>query len=87
MEAETISITLPAEIVRAIRAKVEAGAYSSADDVIEEALRQWQADEREFPDVTDGISERIRQSFAEPGPDTPMEEVFADLHRRLRQPR
>jgi antitoxin ParD1/3/4 len=39
--AEKLSITLPAEMVRVIRAKVEGGNYASNSDVIQEAMRGW----------------------------------------------
>jgi putative addiction module CopG family antidote len=89
MSAETINVTLPAEIVRAIREEVDHGAYASADEVIEEALRLrlGQEDERDEPELTASMREKIRQSLAEPGPDVPMEEVFDALERRLRESR
>lgn len=37
--AEKLSITLPAEMVRLIREKVDLGAYASNSEVIREALR------------------------------------------------
>ncbi|MGB4967714.1 MAG: type II toxin-antitoxin system ParD family antitoxin [Candidatus Saccharimonadales bacterium] len=39
--AEKLSITLPAEMVRVIREKVDRGAYASNSEVIREALRGW----------------------------------------------
>ena len=39
--AEKLSITLPAEMVRVIRAKVEGGTYGSNSEVIREAMRGW----------------------------------------------
>ena len=39
--AEKLSITLPAEMVRLIREKVDLGAYASNSEVIREALRGW----------------------------------------------
>src|ERR1700675_1996058 len=38
--AEKLSITLPAEMVRVIREKVASGAYSSNSEVIRDALRE-----------------------------------------------
>lgn len=38
---EKLSITLPADMVKQIRAKVSAGGYSSNSEVIREALRGW----------------------------------------------
>ena len=39
--AEKLSITLPAEMVRVIRSKVESGRYSSNSEVMREAMRGW----------------------------------------------
>lgn len=39
--AEKLSITLPAEMVRLIREKVDCGAYASNSEVIREAMRGW----------------------------------------------
>lgn len=39
--AEKLSITLPAEMVRVIRENVDRGAYASNSEVIREALRGW----------------------------------------------
>ena len=87
MDTETISVTLPAEIVRAIRDAVETGAYSSADAVVEDALRLLQEDETEAPEFTAYMREKIKESLVEPGPDLPMDEVFDRLDERLRRAR
>ncbi len=39
--AEKLSITLPAEMVRLIREKVDRGVYASNSEVIREAMRGW----------------------------------------------
>ena len=87
MATETISVTLPAELVRAVREKVDTGAYTSADAVIEEALRLLQEDETETPEFTAHMREKIKESLAEPGPGIPMDEVFDELERHLGQRR
>ncbi len=46
--AEKLSITLPAEMVRVIRAKVAGGGYGSNSEVIREAMRGWLERERHF---------------------------------------
>ena len=46
--AEKLSITLPADMVRVIRAKVAEGGHSSNSEVIREALRGWMERERHF---------------------------------------
>ena len=45
--AEKLSITLPANLARIVRQKVESGAYASNSEVIREALRAWQEREME----------------------------------------
>jgi antitoxin ParD1/3/4 len=47
MKATTLSISLPQELARFIREKVEAGTYSSASEVIREALRLLMAGQPE----------------------------------------
>ncbi len=53
--AEKLSITLPAEMVRVIRAKVEGGGYSSNSEVIREAMRGWLERERHFTTLNAAI--------------------------------
>ena len=43
---ERLSITLPADMARLIRAKVEGGGYASNSEVIREAMRAWQEQEQ-----------------------------------------
>ena len=45
-KVERLSITLPADMARMIRAKVQEGRYASNSEVIREAVRAWQ--EREL---------------------------------------
>jgi antitoxin ParD1/3/4 len=85
-EGETISVTLPADLVRAMRERVDAGAYASVDEIVSEAARGLlEEDEPDGPEITSYMRQAIRDSLAEPGPDIPMEEVFENLHRRLRE--
>ncbi len=39
---ERLNITLPTEMARLIRAKVEEGSYASHSEVIRDAVRAWQ---------------------------------------------
>jgi antitoxin ParD1/3/4 len=82
MSAETINVTLPAEIVRAIREEVDNGAYASADEVIEEALRQWQEGDAEPPEVTAYMRRKIKEALEDPRPSVPIEEAIERLKRR-----
>jgi antitoxin ParD1/3/4 len=57
--AEKLSITLPAEMVRVIRDKVETGGYSSNSEVIREAMRGWLERERHFAMLSAAIDRGI----------------------------
>jgi len=62
--AEKLSITLPAEMVRAIRAKVESGGYSSNSEVIREAMRGWLERERHLTTLNAAIDRGIADADA-----------------------
>jgi antitoxin ParD1/3/4 len=65
-----MSITLPAEMVRIIRAEVEAGGYASNSEVIREAMRNWMDHKRRLATfeaaidrgVADAEAGRVRDS-------------------------
>lgn len=57
--AEKLSITLPAEMVRVIRARVETGAYASNSEVIREAMRGWLERERHLATLEAAIDRGI----------------------------
>lgn len=94
MDTETITVTLPAETVRDIRRKVESGAFASADEVVEEALRLLDDEviEKALPPIDETVletpefiaymREKIRKSLDDPRPSIPLEEVFERLRRR-----
>lgn len=62
--AEKLSISLPAEMVRLIRAKVESGGYSSNSEVIREAMRGWLDRERHFATLNAAIERGIADANA-----------------------
>jgi antitoxin ParD1/3/4 len=66
--AEKLSITLPADMARMVRDKVEGGAYASNSEVIREALRSWQ--EREFLKARrlDDVRRKIEEAIDDPRP-------------------
>lgn len=73
--AEKISITLPPDMVRLIRDKVESGAYASTSEVIREAMRLWQRQEEEHAERMAAIRARVRRSLKDPRPSLSAEEV------------
>ena len=62
--AEKLSISLPAEMVRVIRAKVKSGGYSSNSEVIREAMRGWLDRERHFVTLNAAIERGIADADA-----------------------
>ena len=57
--AEKLSITLPADMVRTIRAKVQGGTYASNSEVIREAMRAWMERERHMASLEAAIDRGI----------------------------
>jgi antitoxin ParD1/3/4 len=83
--AEKLSITLPAEMARMVRDKVEGGAYASNSEVIREALRTWQEREAIKAHRLDEIRERIAESIDDPRPsltDKDVNQRLKKLHQR-----
>jgi antitoxin ParD1/3/4 len=87
---ERLSITLPADMARMIRAKVEEGGYASNSEVIREAMRAWQEQEQLRAGRLTAARARIAEADAEtaaPLSDAEVERHFADrLARSLAAP-
>lgn len=81
LPVEKISISLPSEMIAAIRAKVHAGTYASTSEVIRAAMRIWQREEDEHAERLAAIRARIRRSIDDPRPDLTLAEVAASLDR------
>jgi antitoxin ParD1/3/4 len=79
--AEKLSITLPAEMVRVIREKVASGAYGSNSEVIRDALRGWLERDRRLTALDTAIANGIAD--AEAGRVQPINAVRTDLRVRL----
>ena len=77
--AQKLSITLPADMARMVRDKVEGGAYASNSEVIREALRTWQEREAMKAQRVDEIRQRIIESVNDPRPSLTAKEVSKRL--------
>jgi antitoxin ParD1/3/4 len=77
--AEKLSITLPPEMVRTIKDKVESGGYASTSEVIREAIRVWQRHEEEYEERLAAIRARVQRSLSDARPDVPLAEAFDRL--------
>ncbi|MGV6873407.1 type II toxin-antitoxin system ParD family antitoxin [Pseudochelatococcus sp. B33] len=80
---ERLSITLPADMARLIRQKVEEGHYASNSEVIREAVRTWQEREQIRIAHLDTIRARIAEADTDPRPSLTEEEVERHFRRRL----
>ena len=75
--AEKLSITLPAEMAKAVREKVSAGFYASNSEIIREALRGWLDNEKKLQALDKDIAEGIAD--IEAGRVRPLDDVCREL--------
>lgn len=66
MNAEKLSITLPADMARLIRGQVESGAYSSNSEVIRDAMRLWQERHADREQRLGAIRAKIQEAIDDP---------------------
>jgi antitoxin ParD1/3/4 len=92
-KAQKISISLPKEMVAEIRFAVDSGQYSTASEVVREAVREWKGPpKREMPErvrvpkTKEEFLARIKkaQASAARGDVKPAEEVFARLEAKYK---
>jgi antitoxin ParD1/3/4 len=79
--ADKLSITLPADMARMVRDKVEGGAYASNSEVIREALRVWQEREAVKAHRMEEIREKIADAINDPRPSLTDKEVTRRLKK------
>ena len=75
---ERLSITLPLEMARLIRSKVEEGGYASNSEVIREAMRAWQDQEQLRAQRVATVRARIAEADAETA--APLSDAEVDRH-------
>jgi antitoxin ParD1/3/4 len=83
--SEKLSITLPVDMARMVRDKVEGGSYASNSEVIREALRIWQERETMKAQRLDEIRAKLAESVSDPRPSLTAKEVgkrLKTLHQR-----
>ena len=66
MNAEKLTITLPAEMARLIRREVERGAYASDSEVVREAVRLWQERREEREQRLGVIRSKLQEAVDDP---------------------
>jgi antitoxin ParD1/3/4 len=82
---ENISVDLTPDLAASIREAVDGGDYTSAGDVVRDALLEWRL-RRTTPLLGfEDLRKLIREGI-ESGPGLEADEVFADLERRFGKP-
>ena len=81
---ERLSVTLPMEMARVIRSKVESGLYASNSEVVREAMRSWMEAETRRGERLDVIRARIAAADADPRASLSDDDVAAHFERRGR---
>jgi antitoxin ParD1/3/4 len=82
---ERLSITLPTEMAQLIRTKVEEGGYASNSEVIREAMRAWQTEEKLRADRLISVRAKIAEADADPRQSLTEEEVTKHFEERRMQ--
>ena len=77
--AGKLTITMPPDMIRDLRASVAAGEYGSTSEAIRDALRVWHRQRIENAERLTAIRARIRRSLDDPRPDMTLEEVDTAL--------
>ena len=86
-KVERITVELPEELVAAVRAAVSSGDYSTASEVVREALCDWQAEQSLVPGLpTPRSQEELLAMIAEgeKGPFLDGPAVLAELRAKYR---
>jgi antitoxin ParD1/3/4 len=83
-KAERITITLPPDMLAAIKKKVGSGSYGSTSELIREAMRLWQKREEEHQTRLSIIRERLENS-AQNGTPVPLKKAFESIEALHKQ--
>lgn len=79
---EKLSITVPTNMAKMIREKVQSGSYTSNSELIREALRLWQSEEALKEKKRLALQEKIQRSLNDPRPSGSADDVFTDIRQR-----
>ena len=82
--SEKLSITLPAEMVAAIKQNVDSGRFASTSEVLREAMRLWLRDEEEHSERLAAIRARISRSLDDPRPPIPLDDAMSRVRAHAR---
>ncbi|KAA1178032.1 ribbon-helix-helix protein, CopG family [Rhizobium tropici] len=72
---EKLSISLPSEMVAAIKARVDAGSYSSTSEVLRAAVWVWLREEEEYQQRIAAIRQKVKASLDDPRPNVSLQDI------------
>jgi antitoxin ParD1/3/4 len=77
--AEKLNVTVPSDLARMVREKVETGAYASDSEVVGKALRLFREREAEREQALAEIRAKVQEALDDPRPNLTSEEVRRSL--------
>ena len=77
--AEKISITITADMMKVIRDSVAAGEYATTSEAVRDAVRLWQRQRTEDAERLEAIRARVQRSFDDPRSNLTGEQVRKNL--------
>ena len=83
--AEKLSITLPTDMVSAIKQRVASGSYGVYSEVLREAMRTWMRQEEEREERMAALRAKVQQSLSDPRPAIPSGEAFNQIRAELKR--
>ena len=78
---ENINVSLPQDMLRAIRESIEAGEYASTSEAVNDALRIWLRQRAENAERLTAIRTRVRRSLDDPRPGVPLDDAFDRIEK------
>ncbi|ARM88368.1 ribbon-helix-helix domain-containing protein [Rhizobium sp. CIAT894] len=82
--AEKVTITLTADLLRSVRDTVEAGEFATTSEAMRDAVRVWQRQRLQDAERLNAMRARIRLSLEDPRPSLTAEEAEADMDRFMK---
>ena len=82
---EKLSVSLPPEMVNAIKERVQSGSFASTSEVLRTAVRHWLKDEEEHEAWLAEVRARIDASINDPRPPITDQEMQAYIDQLYRE--
>lgn len=79
--AEKVSVTMTADMMRVIRESVESGEFATTSEAMRDAVRVWQRQRLEFAERMEAIRDRVRRSLEDPRPSLAAEDAEEAMTR------